>query len=211
MESGEREDATGFGSMPLGNVWAFPSRALTYDQTLGAMRFIARGSPRITATAGSPATPSTSRTGWNRSSSSPRNDFAALHRWPSRCRSSRAGRRVPFDAALHDAFGKVHGLNCYQHLRPRVPRDTTSAHYLGAEFAGERLDDFVTPEPKPRMPLYHLVGALDPLTPADVKKPVGDGLPEHLGEWIRPRRPDAPEDQAQRRRPRLGRGARRAA
>ena len=35
------------------------------------------------------------------------------------------------------------------------------------------------------MPLYHLVGALDPLTPADVTKPVGDGLPEHLGEWIR--------------------------
>ncbi len=28
------------------------------------------------------------------------------------------------------------------------------------------------------MPLYHLVGALDPLTPADVTKPVGDGLPE---------------------------------
>ena len=34
------------------------------------------------------------------------------------------------------------------------------------------------------MPLYHLVGALDPLTAADVAKPVGDGLPETLGEWI---------------------------
>ena len=40
-------------------------------------------------------------------------------------------------------------------------------------------------EPKPKLPLYHLVRALDPLTPADVKSPVGDGLPEHLGEWIR--------------------------
>jgi L-alanine-DL-glutamate epimerase-like enolase superfamily enzyme len=35
------------------------------------------------------------------------------------------------------------------------------------------------------MPLYHLVGALDPLTPADVREPVGDGLPETLGDWIR--------------------------
>jgi hypothetical protein len=35
------------------------------------------------------------------------------------------------------------------------------------------------------MPLYHLVGAVDPLTEADVKKPVGDGLPETLPEWIR--------------------------
>jgi L-alanine-DL-glutamate epimerase-like enolase superfamily enzyme len=34
------------------------------------------------------------------------------------------------------------------------------------------------------MPLYHLVGALDPLTDADVKERVGDGLPETLGEWI---------------------------
>ena len=34
------------------------------------------------------------------------------------------------------------------------------------------------------MPLYHLVGALDPLTPADVSRPVGDGLPETLEDWI---------------------------
>jgi L-alanine-DL-glutamate epimerase-like enolase superfamily enzyme len=34
------------------------------------------------------------------------------------------------------------------------------------------------------MPLYHLVGALDPLTAEDVDEPVGDGLPETLGEWI---------------------------
>src|SRR2546430_12590026 len=30
--------ASGFGSMPLGNVWAFPSRRLSYDDTLGAMK-----------------------------------------------------------------------------------------------------------------------------------------------------------------------------
>jgi L-alanine-DL-glutamate epimerase-like enolase superfamily enzyme len=32
--------------------------------------------------------------------------------------------------------------------------------------------------------LYHLVGALDPLSAAEVTKPVADGLPETLGEWI---------------------------
>ena len=31
-------------------------------------------------------------------------------------------------------------------------------HYLGAEFAGEQLDHYVLREPKPTMPLYHLVG-----------------------------------------------------
>src|SRR6516164_11186376 len=38
-EAGKR--ARGFGSMPLGNVWSFPSRVLTYDQTLAAMRALA--------------------------------------------------------------------------------------------------------------------------------------------------------------------------
>ena len=35
IENGAGKSATGSGSMPLGNVWAFPSRVLTYDQTLG--------------------------------------------------------------------------------------------------------------------------------------------------------------------------------
>ena len=34
------------------------------------------------------------------------------------------------------------------------------------------------------MPLYHLVGAIDPLTEGEVESPVGDGLPESLSEWI---------------------------
>ena len=33
--------ATGFGSMPLGNVWAYPSKALKYDDTLLAMKQMA--------------------------------------------------------------------------------------------------------------------------------------------------------------------------
>src|SRR6185369_10075740 len=32
--------------------------------------------------------------------------------------------------------------------------------------------------------MFHSVGASDALTKADVKKPVGDGLPESLEEWI---------------------------
>jgi L-alanine-DL-glutamate epimerase-like enolase superfamily enzyme len=89
----------------------------------------------------------------------------------------------PFDAALHDAFGKVHGLNCYSTYGPDfLPHDL--GHYLGAEFAGLRLHEFVSPKAKPRMPVYHLVGALDPLTATDVKQPVNDGLPETLAEWI---------------------------
>ncbi len=33
--------AKGFGSITMGNVWSFPSRVLSYDQTLGAMKALA--------------------------------------------------------------------------------------------------------------------------------------------------------------------------
>jgi L-alanine-DL-glutamate epimerase-like enolase superfamily enzyme len=90
----------------------------------------------------------------------------------------------PFDAAVHDAFGKVHGRNCYQvYTREFLPQDL--GHYLGPEYAGEHLERYVLPKAKPRMPLYHLIGALDPITDADVKQRINDGLPETLPEWIR--------------------------
>ena len=39
-------------------------------------------------------------------------------------------------------------------------------------------------QPQPRLPLYHLVGALDPLTAAEQAVRLNDGLPETLEEWI---------------------------
>ena len=41
--------ARGFGSMPLGNVWSFPSRVLGYAQTLNAMTELARRVRDVTA------------------------------------------------------------------------------------------------------------------------------------------------------------------
>jgi L-alanine-DL-glutamate epimerase-like enolase superfamily enzyme len=89
-----------------------------------------------------------------------------------------------FDAAVHDAYGKMHQLNCYHTYNP-VFLHHDLGHYLGREFRGETLEQYISAEPAPRLPLYHLIGALDPLTAADVKHPVGDGLPETLPEWIR--------------------------
>src|SRR5262249_44737722 len=41
VETRDNRTANGFGSMPLGNVWAWPTKSLTYDQTLYAMQVIA--------------------------------------------------------------------------------------------------------------------------------------------------------------------------
>jgi L-alanine-DL-glutamate epimerase-like enolase superfamily enzyme len=184
VESGTGKTATGFGSMPLGNVWAFPSRVLTYDQTLAAMRFIASRVAEDYRGCGLTGHPIDVTHRLEPELSHAGNDYTALHR---------LSEPVPklavlvvasaFDAALHDAYGKLHELNCYRTYGPDF-LEHDLGHYLGAEFDGLRLHEFVTTEPKPRMPLYHLVGALDPLTPDDVKTPIGDALPEHLGAWI---------------------------
>ncbi len=89
----------------------------------------------------------------------------------------------PFDAALHDAYGKVHGRHVYDCYGPDW-MNADLARYLDSQFAGEYLDRYTLRRPKPRMPLYHLIGALDALTDADVKERLDDGLPNTLSEWI---------------------------
>lgn len=175
----------GFGSMTMGNNWSFPSRVLTYDQTLGAMKALAE---KINVLTGS-----------YREYGHPIDINCALE--PSYLGAAKEVTRelhlpepVPklctlvtasaFDAAVHDAFGKIHGRNVYQTYGPDLlPNDVSK--YLGKEYAGKWLNQFLLTRPTPQMPVYHSVGALDPLTRAEVTHPIGDGLPETLGEWIK--------------------------
>ncbi len=174
----------GYGSMPLSNVWSFPSRTLAYDETLGAMVALVDNIADIYRScnlAGHPIDithalepeffPAADRLGAKRALAEPIPRLATMV------------VASPFDAALHDGFGKALGLNCYKTYGRDLLRHDLG-HYLGPEFAGGHLSSFVRTEPQPKMPLYHLVGAVDPLTAADVKTPVGDGLPESLAEWI---------------------------
>jgi len=184
VETRAGKTAVGFGSMPLGNVWAYPTRRLTYDQTLGAMTALAAKFRDTVAACSEVAHPV--ELGHRLEPHflahlGPVGDALGL----ADPIPVLAGMVVasPFDAAIHDAFGKAHGLNCFRTYGPDF-LEHDLGHYLGAAFAGETLDRYVAPEPKPRMPLYHLVGALDPLTPADVATPICDDLPEALGEWI---------------------------
>jgi L-alanine-DL-glutamate epimerase-like enolase superfamily enzyme len=181
-EGGKR--ARGFGSMPLGNVWSFPSRVLTYAQTLDAMKALAERVENLTRhypESGHPIDIGLSlEPAFLQAAAEVTTELRLAEPIPHLCLLVTAS---PFDAALHDAYGKVHGLNCY-HTYGREFMNHDLSHYLGPEFAGEYLDRYIRKDPQPRMPLYHLVGALDPLTEADIKQRIGDGLPETLPEWI---------------------------
>lgn len=184
VETRDGRRGQGFGSMPLGNAWSWPTQHLTGEQTLDAMQsFGERVAVAATANPdfGHPlelvhalAASYESIAADVMKSSALDEPFAKL---------AYLVAASPTDAAIHDAYGKALSLNSYDVLGSEFV-NADLATYLDATFAMRYLNEFTLRHPKPRMPLYHLVGALDPLTTGDVVQPVGDGLPETLGQWI---------------------------
>jgi len=174
----------GFGSMPLGNVWSYPSKVMNYDATLNAMKVLAERMSRIMGSykeAGHPMDINHAiEPLWLKAADAVSAELKLAQPIPKLCALVTGS---PFDAALNDAYGKLHGRNifdCYS----RDFMDHDLSRYIGDKFKGEYADRYVLKTPKPTMPLYHLIGAVDPLLPSDVQKAVGDGLPEHLAAWI---------------------------
>jgi L-alanine-DL-glutamate epimerase-like enolase superfamily enzyme len=178
------KSARGFGSMTMGNMWAFPSKTMSYDKTLDAMKALAGRIARITADCKEIGHPldlnHVLEPEYLKSA-----DIVAVggkldEPIPKLCTLVVAS---PFDAAIHDAFGKVHGRSVYATYGPDLlPGDLS--RYLGPEFRGVRLDRALLPKAQARIPLFHSVGGLDALEEKDVDKPLRDGLPETLPGWI---------------------------
>jgi L-alanine-DL-glutamate epimerase-like enolase superfamily enzyme len=182
VRTGEGREAWGFGSMTLGSAWSFP--AVPYDVGLGAMTSLA-GELRA-------------RTAACDETGHPIDLFRVLE--PEYLRAAAAVSRVralpvpipklctlvvasAFDAAIHDAYGKAFGVSCYETYGPSfMSRDLS--HDLGPEFKGEYLDRYVPSAPRAHTPVFHSVGASDPLEAADVRARIADGLPNTLEEWI---------------------------
>ena len=176
--------AWGFGSMTMGNMWAFPSKTMSYDTTLGAMKALAARIEALTAACPETGHPLDLAHVLEPEYLKAAQDVAQARALdepiPKLCTLLVAS---PFDAAVHDAFGKVHGRNVYATYGPDLlPGDLS--RYLGSDFRGVRLERALLRRPQPRIPLFHSVGGLDPLERADVEKPLADGLPETLPEWI---------------------------
>jgi L-alanine-DL-glutamate epimerase-like enolase superfamily enzyme len=185
VETRDGRRATGLGSMSMGNAWAWPSARTSGDDTLRAMLRMVEScldEARGYRSFGHPL-----EITHDLSSQHPRTAEAIAREMALAEPIPRLAQLVsasPVEAAIHDAFGKALGANSYNRLGAEFAnRDL--GDYLTPEFRGEYLDRYTLRAPKPRMPLYHLVGALDPLSIADVAQPVGDGLPETLADWIR--------------------------
>ncbi len=109
--------AQGFGSMPMGNVWSFPSKKLSYDETLAAMKELSGRISSLTSNHkewGHPIDlsqelePQYLAAAAEISEGSGAANPAALH----------TRYREPFDIALHDAYGKTSQPSSFQTLGP---------------------------------------------------------------------------------------------
>jgi L-alanine-DL-glutamate epimerase-like enolase superfamily enzyme len=176
--------ARGFGSMPLVSAWGFPSKHMSFDVTLGAMKAHAERIRKITADFTEPAHPIDINVAlepeYLKAANDVTRDLHLTEPIPKLCTLLTAS---PFDAALHDAFGKIHGRSSYDTYGREFMRYDLS-HYLGPDFKGEYADRYVLKAPSPRLALLHSVGESDPIDESDVKERINDGLPMSLRGWI---------------------------
>jgi L-alanine-DL-glutamate epimerase-like enolase superfamily enzyme len=180
LKSGK--SAMGLAAMSMGNVWSFPS--LPYDTTLGAMRKLADRIASITRDFREYAHPldinHQLEPEYLKAAAEVSSELKLPVPIPKLCMLVTAS---PFDASLHDAFGKLHSVNSFSAAGKEFVRFDL-AHYLNDEFRGEYLDPYIERVAEKRIRMYHSAGASDPLTAAEITKPIGDGLPETLEDWI---------------------------
>ena len=184
VETRDGRRAEGFGSMTMGNVWAWPSQKVDVDASLHAMVEFGHAAARRAGEyqgMGHPLEITHDLAG----------DYVILAEEVTRSagldenmpRLAQLVSASPLEAAIHDAYGRALGENSYNLLGSKFAnRDI--GHYLGKDFEGEFLDRYTLRKPKPAMPLYHLIGALDPLSEGDITKRLDDGYPQTLSEWI---------------------------
>jgi L-alanine-DL-glutamate epimerase-like enolase superfamily enzyme len=182
IRTGDGREAEGFGSMTMGNAWAFPAAA--QEVGLPAMKALAERLDRITAGCDERGHPI--------------DLFRVLE--PAYLAaaaevSRERGLAVPipklatlvvasaFDAALHDAYGKAFGLSVYATYDQRFMTRDLSAD-LGPDFRGEYPDRYLSTQARDDLPVFHSIGASDVLEAADVQNRLDDGLPNSFEEWI---------------------------
>jgi L-alanine-DL-glutamate epimerase-like enolase superfamily enzyme len=184
VETRDGKSGWGSGSMPFGNVWSFPSKRVPAADTAKAMEVLAQKIARAYTAFDDCAHPVELAHRFEpeafRLADEVTRQMSLADPMP---RLSALVVASAFDAAIHDAYGKIHGRHVYECYGPEWLEQDLST-YLDERFRGESLAAYSLTKPKAKLPLYHLVGALDALTDADVKERLNDGLPNTLGEWI---------------------------
>jgi len=88
------------------------------------------------------------------------------------------------DAAIHDAFGNVNGIDVYDGYGADFMSNDLST-WLGPDFVGKYPADYCREAYAQKVPIFHLCGGLDKLTRAELDdSDPDDGYPNCLEDWV---------------------------
>jgi L-alanine-DL-glutamate epimerase-like enolase superfamily enzyme len=185
VEDRRGRSAEGWGETPLSAAWVWPS-SLGWDERERRMREFCEVLARELVSFGESAHPMELGDAFQRGRldallekantghSEPMPHLAALV-----CHSL-------FDLAVFDAFGNLHQRPVFETLGEEfLTADLARMLDGDSRFAGLRPPHFLRPK-QTRLPVWHLVGGLDPLEPSDLTgSEPKDGYPVLLRDWIR--------------------------
>jgi L-alanine-DL-glutamate epimerase-like enolase superfamily enzyme len=176
VEGRDGQFAEGWGETPLSVQWVWPSD-LPYADRYDALLQFTRGLIAKWIQFGEWGHPLEIGDTFNRTrlNSSGLPHLAALV-----CNSS-------FDVALHDAYGKLHGVPIYSTYNRRYMSQDLARFLVSDEydFTGKYPCDFLAANPPQSLPAWHLVGGLDPLSSDELTgNEPNDGHPVLLRDWI---------------------------
>ena len=123
-----------------------------------------------------------------------------LHKRLDEFNAGRGGEPMPylaslvvasvFDQAIHDAYGVLHNVDIYRTYNKQF-MNLDLAYFLPPEsedevsFVGKYPGDFLVNDPPEKIPVWHSVGGLDPVTPEELTgDEPDDGYPNLLEDWI---------------------------
>lgn len=185
VENGRGEIAEGWGAIFTMDFWGWPDPTLDHDAKVAAMKEVVQGYCELVLAYPSPAHPIALFHDLE-------DDLRRLNREVcARCNLSPPqpflGALVcasPADAALHDAFGNVNGIDVYDGYGVEFMSDDLS-RWLGPEFQGKWPSRYIRESYQPRVPIFHLCGGLDKLTRDELDDTdPQDGLPNCLQDWV---------------------------
>ena len=187
VEGADGRIATGWGETPLSVGWVWPA-AIDYDERADALEaftceltktlkgFDVSGHALEIGHAFIETKLNELQASFNASRSA---DHALPHLAALVCFS-------PLDIALHDAFGNIHDRPVYDtYTAGFLSKDLS--HFLepSERFVGKYPADFLV-APATQLPVWHLVGGLDPIAEAELTgTEPDDGYPVLLRDWIK--------------------------
>ena len=181
----------GWGETPLSVTWAWPSATLSYDERYEVMvafcQFAAEAFVEVNES-GHPMEighafledrlPAVLAAFNQNYSAEPMPYLAALIVMSA------------FDIAIHDAYGNLYQIDIYDTYNSEYMTHDLSYYFRSSpeadRFKGMFPNDFLEPQPPVKVPVWHLVGGLDPLEESDKKETdPNDGYPVSLIDWIK--------------------------